>query len=80
MIEIPQAYVRQKIPLNIDNNATSVDLGVWPHLRHVASHYLHDIPDIGLLIGQDVPEALIPREVISGACGDSPYAVGTALG
>jgi hypothetical protein len=80
VIEIPQTYVRQKLPLNVENVATLVDIEVWPHLSHVMSHYLHDIPDIGLLIGQDVPEALIPREVVSGACAGSPYAVRTALG
>ncbi len=35
--------------------------------------------EIDLLIGQDVPEALIPRRVVTGEAG-SPYAIQTSLG
>ena len=80
MIEIPRVYVRERLPVNADNVATLVDLQAWPHLSQLMLHYPQDdVITIDLLIGQDVPEALMPREVISES-SDSPYAVRTLLG
>ena len=38
-----------------------------------------DVDSVGLIIGQNVPEALVPREVVTGPYGAS-YAVKTLLG
>jgi hypothetical protein len=80
VIEMSRVYVRQKLPIDVDNVATSVDIETWPHLNELLSQCPQvDVSGIGLLIGQDIPEALMPREVVSGSIG-SPYAVRTLLG
>ncbi|XP_041464567.1 uncharacterized protein LOC121415429 [Lytechinus variegatus] len=52
----------------------------WPHLEQVAHELMPYNPSIkvSLLIGNNCPRAIRPREVIAGE--DDPYAVRTALG
>ena len=58
--------------------ATPVDASSMPHL---SSQQLLEtnIGKVELLIGQDIPEALIPCEVISGECSIA-FAVKTLIG
>ena len=77
-IKIPTAYSRESLPIKEENVATVSDLDAWPHLRGV-SLPTATTTDVELLIGQDCPECLVPRIVISGRKGE-PYAVRTNLG
>lgn len=53
---------------------------LWPHLRSVVDHLLPlQLCDIGLLIGYNCPQALVPREVIP-PHGEGPYAQKIDLG
>jgi len=56
----------------------STDLTQWSHLSDITFPDV-SLSQVSLLIGQDVPEALIPLEVSKGNIGD-PYAVRTLLG
>lgn len=79
-IKIPLSYTREFIPgdaTQIPTNDTAVN---WPHLMCIAD----DLPalqdcKIGLLIGNNCPQGLIPRETKAGK-DDEPYAVKTDLG
>jgi transposase InsO family protein len=78
MINMATVYVRMNLPIGIGNKATSVDIDKLPHLRTI------QLPEVNaggveLIIGQDVPEALMPREVLTGEPG-SAYAVKYLLG
>ena len=76
-INLPNVISRPSLPASMHNAANQSDIKEWVHLHKL------DIPkidsEIELLIGNDVPEALEPQEVIR--CeGYGPYAVRTALG
>ena len=79
-LALPTVYVRESLPVSVQNKAIPGDVGQWPHLRGV------DIPEVSasnvtLLIGQDSPEALIPLEVRRGEVGsNAPYATRTVFG
>jgi hypothetical protein len=76
ILELPHVFVRDlPVPKNV---AAPSDVEHYPHLRGI------DIPcvdhlDVTLLIGQDVPEALVPLDVKRGKPGE-PYATRTCLG
>ncbi|XP_078619097.1 uncharacterized protein LOC144886352 [Branchiostoma floridae x Branchiostoma japonicum] len=76
-IPIATAYTQGKIPASKENIVSTKDLKAWPHLKEV------DVPkinaDIGLLIGNNVPKAVEPWQVINSQ-GDGPYAVRSLLG
>jgi hypothetical protein len=77
-IKIPTAYARDSLPIKEENIATVEDLDAWPHLRGI------NLPtatraEVELLIGQDVPDCLVPQSVIAGRKGE-PYAIRTNLG
>ncbi len=70
---LPAVMSRDKLTINEDNIPRYEDIDQWPHLRGL------DIPqvqcaEIGLLVGQDTPEALMPLQTITGNKGE-PYAV-----
>ena len=58
--------------------AISDELKRWPHLRDVQIVSL-DNAKVHILIGQDMPDLLIPNRVKSGSAGES-YAAETLLG
>ncbi|XP_072171548.1 uncharacterized protein [Diadema setosum] len=77
VVKLPCVYTRESINIQQTNIAKVEDVEGWEHLQGI------DIPlvtqhEVGLLIGQDIPEALIPLEVRRGHKG--PYAVRTKLG
>ena len=79
-IDIPSAYTREAIPLDPAHIPTNETAKNWKHLRSIAN----DIPpllecDIGLLIGYNCSQALVPREVITGK-DKEPFALRTDLG
>ena len=54
------------------------DLQIWPHLQDLNMPHI-DENKVMLLIGQNVPDVLVPIEVRSGLKG-SPYATRSLLG
>ncbi|XP_035657338.1 uncharacterized protein LOC118403009 [Branchiostoma floridae] len=76
-IPIATAYTQKKIPASKTNIITTKDLTAWPYLNEV------DVPqidaEIGLLIGNNVPKAVEPWQVVHSQ-GGGPYAIRTVLG
>ncbi|XP_050417786.2 uncharacterized protein LOC126831152, partial [Patella vulgata] len=76
-VDLPTIYTKDCIPVSHDHIPTTNDLSKWPHLSGI------DIPvlnaEIGLLIGNNVPNAYSPIEVKTGP-SDSPHAVLSSLG
>ncbi|XP_041455129.1 uncharacterized protein LOC121407938 [Lytechinus variegatus] len=76
-IYLPHVCTRKRLNIQNSHMACREDIINLPYLKGI------DIPlagehEVGLLIGQDTPRALIPLEVRKGDKG--PYAVRTALG
>ena len=75
-VVLPKVYGIETFPSLTDSVACKADMTQWSHLRGLN---IHEFKDISILIGQDVPQALMPLEVRRGK-DDEPYAVRTALG
>lgn len=79
-ITLPVTYSREFIPANKAHIPTPQTARAWPHLEHIAQEIApQQTCDIGLLIGYNCPQALLPREVVSGKDGQ-PFAQRTDLG
>lgn len=79
-IPLPVAYSRDFIPANRAHIPTPKTARAWSHLEHIAERIAPEqVCDIGLLIGYNCPQALLPREVVSGEDGQ-PFAQRTDLG
>lgn len=80
MISLPGSYAREFIPHNPEHLPTSEFASSWDHLKHIAHEFpvLNNCP-VGLLIGFNCSQALLPVEVIRGADSE-PYAMRTPLG
>lgn len=79
-ITVPATYTREFIPANRAHIPTPETAKAWPHLAHLAEHLAPQKEcEIGLLIGYNCPQALMPREVV---CGEEnqPFAQKTDLG
>lgn len=79
-LTVPVVYTRDFIPANRKHIPTPEIAKAWPHLQHLAEHVAPLLDcEIGLLIGYNCPQALMPREVV---CGEEnqPYAQKTDLG
>ena len=76
-VPLPVVYSQESLPVSRDQIPSRHDVDRWDYLSHI------DIPsldaDIGILIGNNVPRAVEPWEVINSE-GDGPYAVRTLLG
>lgn len=80
-IKMPNVYTKNNLPIDIRCIGNGEDIDRWPHLKGLMLPRLHGINQVGLLIGQDVPEALTPLEVVHGGTGSRcPYATRTVLG
>ncbi|CAI5635451.1 unnamed protein product [Oreochromis niloticus] len=79
-ISLPPVYTRDFIPANRTHIPTNETAEAWPHLEHLQSEIapLQDC-EVGLLIGYDCSQALLPREVVAGK-ENEPYAQRTDLG
>ena len=77
-VTLDNVYTRRDIPIKEANMGTTHDINKWSHLRDLrlppASKGI-----VKLLIEQDNPELLLPREVRLGDPGD-PYATRSSLG
>ncbi|KAJ8342594.1 hypothetical protein SKAU_G00325220 [Synaphobranchus kaupii] len=79
-ISLPVTYSREFIPANLSHIPTPKTARAWPHLEHLAEEIAPLIEcDIGLLIGYNCSQALLPREVVSGN-DNEPFAQRTDLG
>nr|XP_054755549.1 uncharacterized protein LOC129261514 [Lytechinus pictus] len=79
-IDLTQVYTRKAINISSKNIPKRADVHDMEHLKDLdLLSSSTDLPDVELLIGQDVPEASRPLEVRSGA-PDEVYAVRTILG
>ena len=76
-ITLPIVYTQESLPVSRQQIPTQEDISRWSYLSHI------DVPmldaGIGILIGNNVPKANEPWEVINSE-GDGPYAVRTLLG
>ena len=79
LIKSPCLFTQQEIPLEKSDIATQEDVDRWPYLSTCVQITAPDSSiDIGLLLANDVPEALDPQEVIHSQHG-GPYATRTKL-
>ena len=74
-VELPKVFTTEKIPVSESSIARQED--TWPHLKNVQLIKINCT--FSLLIGNDVPRALEPKEVIE-CSGKGPYAIRTVLG
>jgi hypothetical protein len=77
-VNLNHVFVKGELSINSDMKVKSQDVQCWHHLNDIN---LPELPTgkVGLLIGQDCPEALVPIEVRKGEAG-SPFAVKTIFG
>lgn len=79
-LTVPIVYTREFIPANRSHIPTPETAKAWPHLEHLAQHIAPQKQcEIGLLIGYNCPQALMPREVVCGK-ENEPFAQRTDLG
>ncbi|XP_071951906.1 uncharacterized protein [Antedon mediterranea] len=76
-IKLPRLYTVKEIPVTKEEIPLQKDIRTWPYLQDLKIPELD--AEIGLLIGNDVPKAMEPWEVINSQ-GDGPYATKTRLG
>lgn len=77
-VKIPVVYSRVDIPIRSENIAREEDLREYSHLSDLRVPHVQ-ANKVGLLLGQDVPQALMPLDVRVGEKGE-PYATLTNLG
>ena len=75
-VELPRAYTRQEIPADTEQIPTPEIVSRIEHLKEIASEIPVYDPEleIGLLIGSNCPNALIPLSVVPND-GEGPYAL-----
>ena len=80
IITLPVTYSREFIPANRDHIPTPDTAKAWPHLEHIADEIApQQSCDVGLLIGYNCAQALVPRQVVPGE-EHQPFAQKTDLG
>ncbi|XP_064622573.1 uncharacterized protein LOC135484816 [Lineus longissimus] len=77
VLDLPRVYAIDSFPNSI-TGPSQLDIGRWRHLTGVCDNSV-DGKGVSLLIGQDVPQAILPLEVRRGR-DDEPYAIRTSLG
>lgn len=79
-INLPITYTREYIPANKSDIPTCKTARGWPHLEHLADKMPPELDcEVGLLIGYNCPQVLLPRGVVSGKEGQ-PFAQKSVLG
>nr|XP_057941354.1 uncharacterized protein LOC131137424 [Doryrhamphus excisus]XP_057941355.1 uncharacterized protein LOC131137424 [Doryrhamphus excisus] len=79
-IKLPTTYTRSYIPANRSHIPTCTTAKAWPHLEHLTDEMSPELDcEVGLLIGYNCPQALLPRDVITGS-ETQPYAQRSVLG
>ncbi|KAJ8375844.1 hypothetical protein SKAU_G00064240 [Synaphobranchus kaupii] len=79
-IPLPPLFTREFIPADRSHIPTSETAQQWPHLEQLADKIPAPLDcEVGLLIGYNCQQALLPREILSGE-ENHPYAQRTDLG
>lgn len=78
LISLPPVFTVKKLPVAEDDVMTQEDLKEWPHLQDLEITTLNS--DIGLMIGNNVPQAVEPGEIIHSPKEGGPFAVISKLG
>ena len=68
-IDLPVVFSVSKLPVSKDDIPRQTDVDRWSHLQGVVLS--HSDTEVGLLIGNDVPQALQPKEVRGGDLGNT---------
>ena len=76
-VELPTVFSTPQLPVSKDSIPRQEDVSKYPYLKGIQLPKI-DAP-IGLLIGNDVPKALEPKQVIA-SNNKGPYAVKTIFG
>ena len=76
-VELPTVFSTPQLPVNHDSIPQQEDVNNFPHLKGIKIAKIN--APSGLLIGNDVPKALEPKEVRE-SNGHGPYATRTVLG
>lgn len=76
-IKLPHVYIQEKIPVTREQIPNQDDIQEWRYLKEVKLPYID--ADIGLLIGNDIPQ-LMERWNVINSQGTGPYAVDTRIG
>ena len=79
LVELPPVFTKPNLPVESWQIPTSKDLSAWSHLKTINFATAKINASIDLLIGNNVPSALAPIDVVAGPIG-SPYATKTVLG
>ncbi|XP_028404804.1 uncharacterized protein LOC114527371 [Dendronephthya gigantea] len=77
LVELPTVFSTLTLPINERSIPRQSDIDKWPYLSNVK--IIEIDASVGLLIGNDVPKALEPKETIESE-GVGPYAVRTICG
>ncbi|KAL5010875.1 hypothetical protein ScPMuIL_013180 [Solemya velum] len=77
VVDMPTVYTKDKMPVGREHMATDEEIAQWPHLSDVFIPKLD--AKIGLMIGNNVPDAFTPFKVVTGP-SRSPHATKTRLG
>ena len=83
-IDLPEIYIKDKIPIRQRDIPTQKDLLNWSHLNSVnlpvlTTNSRYCIPRVTLMVGINVPAATTPLESRIGSLGE-PYAIRSPLG
>lgn len=79
-INLSVTYTREYIPAYKSDIPTCKTAKVWPHLEHLVDEMSPELDcEMGMLIGYNCPQALLPRNVVSGKEGQ-PFAQKSVLG
>ncbi|KAK7945396.1 hypothetical protein WMY93_001124 [Mugilogobius chulae] len=79
-VKLPTTYTRDYIPANRSHIPTNKTAENWSHLKHLSKEMSPKLDcEVGLLIGYNCPQALLPVEVVSGE-RDQPFAQKSLLG
>ena len=77
MVELPTVFSTERLPISESSIPSQEDINKWSHFEDVKLQSIN--APIGLLIGNDVPRALEPREVRR-CNGKGPYVVKMIVG
>ena len=79
-IKLPSVFTKDILPIDIENVASRQDAQKFPHLQDINIPQV-DCKEVGLLIGNDSVESLVPLEIIKAEHNNNlPYAQRTKLG
>ena len=77
VIDMPTVYTKDEMPVSKAHIPTNEELSKWSHLSDI--QFPDIVGNIGIMIGNNVPDAFTPFEVATGPPG-SPHATRSRLG